>query len=95
MINIEQFRNEVKGKIFTATFIKKDGTMRTMKARLGVKKGVSGVGLKYDAESRGNLIVYDMEKKGFRTIELDSLCQLNYNKKKEVFFQNFFKGKRK
>ena len=94
MINIQEFRNEVKGKIFTATFIKKDGTMRTMRARLGVKKGVSGVGLKYDAESVGNLVVYDMEKKAFRTIAIDSLCQLNYNKKKEVYLMNFFnKGK--
>lgn len=62
MINIQEFRKEVKGKIFTATFIKKDGTMRTMRARLGVKKGVSGVGLKYDPESLGNLVVFDMVK---------------------------------
>lgn len=95
MINIEQFRKEVKGKIFTAVFIKKDGTMRTMRARLGVKKGVSGVGLKYSPEERGNLIVFDMEKKAFRTIYLDSLCQLNYNKKREVFMLNFFKKERK
>ena len=31
-----------KGKFFSVTFIKKDGSVRKMTARLGVRKGING-----------------------------------------------------
>ena len=49
------------GKIFTAQFIKKDGTPRTMTARTGVKKGNKGVGLSFDPMAKNLLPVLDME----------------------------------
>ena len=36
------------GRIFYAEFIKKDGSLRKMTARLGVHKGVTGKGMHYD-----------------------------------------------
>ena len=49
------------GKIFTAQFIKKDGTPRTITARTGVKKGNKGIGLSFDPIAKNLLPVLDME----------------------------------
>ena len=67
------------GAIFSVTFIKKDGSERKMVCRKGVKKGVTGKGLSYDPDSRNNVIVYDMQKKAFRTINLDTIIDVNAN----------------
>ena len=48
------------GKIFTAEFIKKDGTRRTIVARTGVKKGNKGIGLSFDPIAKSLLPVLDM-----------------------------------
>ena len=48
------------GKIFTAEFIKKDGTRRTIVARTGVKKGNKGIGLNFDPIAKSLLPVLDM-----------------------------------
>tara|TARA_R110001599_G_scaffold189528_1_gene384247 strand:- start:187 stop:528 length:342 start_codon:yes stop_codon:yes gene_type:complete len=73
---------ETNGQIFSSTFIKKDGTHRLMNARLKVTKG-----LKEDAKprpyqpSKYNLIcVYDMNKKGYRMLNLNTLLTLTINK---------------
>jgi len=62
------------GKIFTAFFLKRTAdTMRSMNARTGVKKGVTGKGMSYKPSDRGLKVVYDMSKKDFRTINLRGL----------------------
>lgn len=66
-------------KIFTATFIKKDGTTRVMNCRRGVTKGVTGVGLAYDPYEKNLLPVYDMQKGGFRMINIDTITELKGN----------------
>lgn len=78
----EYYRNlirESKGKIFSIEFIKKDGTLRKMNARISVKKGVNGKGLKYDPFEKGYLIAYDMAN-GFRTINLETITKISLNK---------------
>lgn len=65
-----------KGKIFSVDFVKKDGTVRTMNARLGVKKGLTGEGMKYDPLKRGLLPVYDMQKRDYRMINFKSLLSI-------------------
>ena len=67
------------GKVFSATFEKKDGTLRTINCRRGVKKGVTGKGMSFDPISRGLLVVYDMHRKGFRMINLDKLIEAKVN----------------
>lgn len=64
------------GKIFTVTFVKKDGSIREMNARLGVKKGVKGVGMSYDPIERGLLPVYDMQRDGFRMINCKTIKKI-------------------
>lgn len=62
-----------EGKIFTAEFIKKDGTKRVMNCRRGVTKGVKGVGLRFDPLQKLLMPVFDMQKKEFRMINLDTM----------------------
>ena len=73
---------ETNGQIFSSTFIKKNGQHRLLTGRLKVTKG-----LKEDAKprpyepSKYNLIcVYDMNKKGYRMININTLLTLTINK---------------
>lgn len=67
------------GKIFSATFEKKDGTIRTINCRRNVSKGVKGIGYSFDPMSKGLLSVYDMQNKGFRFINLETLVEAKVN----------------
>ena len=62
-MSLEEFKEKTSnGQIFSVDFIKRgDGSLRTMSARRGVKKGVKGVGLAYKPEDHNLLIVYDMQ----------------------------------
>ena len=78
----KQLIEGTKGQIFSGLFIKKDGTHRLINARTGVTKH-----LKQDAKPRPydpikhNLItVFDMSKKGYRMINLNTLQKLIINK---------------
>jgi len=68
---------ETGGRIFFCTFIKKDGTLRRMTARVGVSKGVNGKGLKFDPAERGLVVVYDMDKRAFRMINTGTLRRVH------------------
>jgi hypothetical protein len=83
-MNIKTLKTELKGRIFSATFIKKDGSIRKINCRLGVIKALRGGSLKYNAEACNNLVVYDLQAKDYRTIPLDKLLTLRYNKKELV-----------
>ncbi len=58
-----------KGDIFSAEFVKKDGSIRRMVARTGVKKGVVGTGSPNGLNTTA-IRVFDMEKGAFRQINL-------------------------
>lgn len=73
---IDELKN---GKIFNITFVKANGEIRKFNARLGVKKNLKGKGLKYDPVSRGNLIVYSMDDKGYRTIKISNILRIKCN----------------
>jgi len=67
------------GKIFTVSFIKKDGTLRQMTCRLGVKahwKTPDGSGRKYDPADHGLICVFDMSKGEYRNINVNTLQSL-------------------
>ena len=59
-----------KAAIFGCKFIKRDGTVRTGSFRLGVKRGITGAGPRYNTDEYGNIIVWDMNHGGYRTIAL-------------------------
>ena len=67
------------GKFFTCFFMKKDGTLRKMTARVGVKKGLANNG--FIREEKENLVcVYDMVAHDFRFINLSTLKSLKCGK---------------
>jgi len=73
--------HQTNGKIFSSTFIKKDNTIRTLTARLGKKyKSKTGKSAPYKASNYNLLPVYDMRKKAFRMININTLLTLTINK---------------
>ena len=78
---------ESKGKIFSTTFIKVDGSHRLMNARL--KKYTSKTGRKapYKAENYDLIPIYDMKSKGWRSLNLNTLITLSINKEKYLIEQ--------
>lgn len=78
----EVFRNYIKmvgnnGRFFSVTFIKRtDNTTRHMVCRLGVKKGITGTGMKFDPVEKGLLPVFDVQKRAYRSIPLENILQI-------------------
>ena len=70
------------GRMFSVTFTKKDGTIRKMSARRGVRKGINGNGPRYNAMTKGLLTVFDMAKQEWRNINLETILGFNANKNK-------------
>ena len=63
------------GKIFSCEFIKKDGSLRKMVARLGVAKDLKGGS--NGASTKNSLItVYDMVASAYRMVNLETLTAL-------------------
>jgi hypothetical protein len=63
-------------KIFSVTFIKKDGSTRRMVARLGVRKGVKGVGMSFSPSEKNMMVVFDMHKRAFRMVNLETIVEI-------------------
>ena len=68
-----------QGKIFTVSFIKKDGTLRKMNCRLGVTKHLKGGELAFDPKEYDLIPVFDLQKNAYRMINLDSLVEVTIN----------------
>lgn len=62
-----------RGAIFTVEFTKKDNTNRIMNCRLGVIKHLRGGSLPYDAVEKGLIPVYDLQIKGYRVINKNTI----------------------
>lgn len=73
-----------KGKIFTVTFTKKNGDTRVMNCRLGVRKGITGEGMRFDALSRDLLPVWDIKAEGYRMINLATITHIKIGGKEYV-----------
>lgn len=83
MLTIERFREFVGNQVFTATFIKKDGTLRTINARLGVHSHLVGgdpdiIAKRNATITAQNMVtVFEMTKKQYRTLNLDTVKVLS------------------
>lgn len=62
-------------KFISISFLKKDGTPRTINGRLHVKRYLKG-GTNPNAEKSEFLIIYSMRDKGYRTINLDAVFRV-------------------
>jgi hypothetical protein len=72
----KQMIKDTKGKFFTVTFTKKDGSTRVMNARLGVKAYLKGGELPYDPESKGLIPVYDVQTRDYRMVNVNTITNL-------------------
>ena len=75
---------ESKGKIFSTTFIKKDNTVRTLTSRTGKRYTPTGKKAPYKPEDYNLVSLYDMRKKAFRMLNLNTLITLSINKTKYI-----------
>ena len=90
-MDLAQFLEETKGgRIFSARFIKADGSERLMVCRRGVHKDLKGKGLAYRPEEKGLLGVWDMQKRdprrdnqrgAYRMINLMTLQEVKFKGK--------------
>lgn len=79
---------ESKGKIFSTTFIKKDNTIRTLTSRTGKQyKSKTGKKAPYKPSDYNLIPLYDMRKKAFRMLNLNTLLTLSINKEKYLIEQ--------
>ena len=81
-INKQQAYNLLQSQnnsIFSVSFKKKDGTQRNMVARLGVKKHLKGGSMSYNPNENGYVVVFDMSKAQYRTINTHTLTNLKAN----------------
>ena len=62
------------GRFVSVTFIKKDGTERTMLCRLGVTKHLKGGESKLNADQY--LTVFDVQKEAYRAINRDTIVSV-------------------
>lgn len=69
--------NETEGRIISVYFKKKDGTMREMTCRRGVKAHLSGGDLPYDPKAKQLLPVFDMHLGKYRMVNLRTLVSFN------------------
>jgi len=73
---ITEIRN-LNGKLFSAVFVKADGTVRKMTCRTGVSKGIVGGGYSHSKDkTRRNLTVWDMAKGQYRAIPINRLVTI-------------------
>ena len=75
---------ESKGLIFSTTFIKKDNTVRTLTSRTGKQYTPTGKKQPYKPEEFNMMALYDMKKKAFRMLNLNTLITLSINKIKYI-----------
>jgi hypothetical protein len=77
MKNLEQVIEQTKGKFFTVTFVKKDGTERVLNGRVGVVKhlkgGVNRVGDQY-------ITVFDIKNGGYRSVNKSTIKEVKFGK---------------
>lgn len=85
-ITLRQLIAGFNGTFFSVTFIKKNGEVRTMQCRTGVKKYVKNTKStatataqrKSTLKANGMLGVYDMQN-GYRTINLNTVTEIKHN----------------
>ena len=75
--NILNLLLENKGHVFSVVFLKKDGSIRKMQCRFGVKKHLKGGKLAFNPLERNLLVVFDMQKEAYRMINLETISNIN------------------
>jgi hypothetical protein len=67
------------GRFFSVKFIKANGKARNMVCRTGVRRYLRGGSTTYNPAQHRNLIVFDVQKGGYRTIPCGSIITFKKN----------------
>ena len=78
---MHEIKQTIGNKIFSVSFVKKDGTLREMVCRFGVTKHLKGGEMNHDPMELGHLVVFDMTKTGYRTINFNTIKQIKFEGK--------------
>lgn len=82
-MKIEVLRKLVgTGRFATVTFNTDDGRRRVLNGRTGVTKGLKGGGRKFDANKKGLLVIWDRNKKAYRSIRAENVVSISADKSK-------------
>ena len=81
-MRLAELIDEIKstnGKVYRATIVKRTtNEIRHLTGRLGVSRGVTGAGMKYDPATKNLMTVYDFQKEGYRMINLETLTEVAF-----------------
>ena len=87
----KSIRSLVGKRFFGVKFVKRtDNSVRTMLCKLGVvnwggDKQITGGGLKFDPEAKRLLPVFDVNKRAYRMVNLDTIIHLRFGGKTYKF----------
>ena len=66
------------GRFFSVTFRKKDGTIRKMLARRGVKRNLQG-NPRYNPDDYNLLVVWSVNDEAYRSIKINRILEVKAN----------------
>lgn len=75
-VNLQDFLFKQVGKFVGLDFTKIDGSDRTLNGRLGVRKHLKGGTNTVVADDRPYLVVYDVNGKGYRAVNLATVMEV-------------------
>ncbi|MEA3280206.1 MAG: SH3 beta-barrel fold-containing protein [Thermodesulfobacteriota bacterium] len=75
-MKLESLIESSNGKTFYVRFTKVDGSLRKMRARLGVEEGLKGGVNRVVREDNAYMTVFDTEKGAYRTLNLETVSTL-------------------
>lgn len=84
MTRDELLKELESGRFATVIFTKKNGEVRKLTGRMGVKKALRGGQKAYDDASKGIVTIYDSQKKAYRSIKVESISEVHANGKRIV-----------
>jgi len=74
---VHTFIRNLNGKFFTVEFVKRStGEVRIMRATTNYESKTVGGLMKYDANAKSLIPVWDMDKKAFRSIPTDAVLRI-------------------
>jgi hypothetical protein len=72
--NIYRWLMATNGRVFSVTFIKRSaGKEKTIRARVGVKTGLNGSGMRYNTRNKKLIVVFDMKTRMYKSIPIDGI----------------------
>ena len=77
----KELEDMVGGRFFHVTFIKKDGSVRNMGCRLGVKRYLKGNTTSNKPPHSTVITVFDMKSKGYRAFDLTRVYSVKQGSK--------------